>query len=60
MVRGVCVSMSAKCWSKGGDSASCLGVLMEYKLAKVHWYQTNRCERSIFKEGFRFPLAHLA
>lgn len=61
---GAYVSLSAsavraKCWSKGGNSASCLGVLMDYKLAGVHWHQMNKREPSILNEDFPSPLACL-
>lgn len=29
----------AEYWSKEGNSASCLGALLDYKLSGVHWYQ---------------------
>lgn len=53
---GMCMSMSAcsiraEYWSKGENSASCLGVLLDYKLPGVHWYQVKKWELSIFSEG---------
>ena len=52
----MCMPMSAcfiraEYWSKEGNSASCLGALLDYKLSGVHWYQVKKCELSIFSGG---------
>ena len=44
-------SIRAEYWSKGENSASCLGVLLDYKLPGVHWCQVKKWELSIFSKG---------
>lgn len=50
-------SLRAKCWWKGGNSASCLEVLLDYEVAGMHWLRMQKYEPSILNGGFPFPLA---